>query len=409
MACGRCCRWFKGTIEDFLFEYDTPMMVTIKSKKVGISNFIFQATIALYVIGYSIIYRQGYQSTGNLISSATAKIKGVAFTNATDIPDIGARIWDNVDYVVPPQESNSFFVTTNAIITDNQTQGKCPEAPDVRDSWCKTDDDCGPESPVLYGHGVRTGKCVMSTLKPIRKVCEIYAWCPVENDVLPPRLYKLPLIDATNFTVLIKNNIMFPKYNVKRRNILTKDKKYLRSCQYDPKTDRYCPIFRLGKIVELAGSNITVMGIKGGTIGIRIFWECDLDYGENACKPHYQFMRLDNKHSLLGKGWNFRYGDYYSDGGVKKRTLVKAYGIRFVILVEGQGGKFDIVELLLNLGSGIGLLAIASVISEFIVLHILKERKHYQQKKFLPVEEEEALTASLKDDDEITHYDALKD
>jgi hypothetical protein len=48
------------------------------------------------------------------------------------------------------------------------------------------------------------------------------------------------------------------------RNIIAKDKKYIRTCQYDPKTDIYCPIFRLGKIVELAGSNISKMGVKVG-------------------------------------------------------------------------------------------------------------------------------------------------
>ena len=30
--------------------------------------------------------------------------------------------------------------------------------------------------------GVKTGACVNSTLEPGAKVCEIYAWCPVERD-----------------------------------------------------------------------------------------------------------------------------------------------------------------------------------------------------------------------------------
>ena len=42
------------------------------------------------------------------------------------------------------------------------------------------------------------------------------------------------------------------------------------------------------------------------------------------------------------------------------RHLFKAYGIRFVIKVSGDAGKFSIVPLLLNIGSGIGLLAIVS-------------------------------------------------
>jgi hypothetical protein len=55
-----------------------------------------------------------------------------------------------------------------------------------------------------------------------------------------------------------------------------------------------------------------------------------------------------------------RYGRYYSDNGVDKRDLIKAYGIRFIIKVTGRAGKFSIVPLLLNIGSGIGLLAVVS-------------------------------------------------
>ena len=37
------------------------------------------------------------------------------------------RVWDEADYVIPPAENGAFFVTTNVVITPNQTWGKCPE------------------------------------------------------------------------------------------------------------------------------------------------------------------------------------------------------------------------------------------------------------------------------------------
>ena len=37
------------------------------------------------------------------------------------------RVWDEADYVVPPAENGAFFVTTNVVITPNQTWGHCPE------------------------------------------------------------------------------------------------------------------------------------------------------------------------------------------------------------------------------------------------------------------------------------------
>ena len=36
-------------------------------------------------------------------------------------------MWDEADYVVPPAENGAFFVTTNVVITPNQTWGECPE------------------------------------------------------------------------------------------------------------------------------------------------------------------------------------------------------------------------------------------------------------------------------------------
>ena len=37
------------------------------------------------------------------------------------------RVWDEADYVVPSAENGAFFVTTNVVITPNQTLGQCPE------------------------------------------------------------------------------------------------------------------------------------------------------------------------------------------------------------------------------------------------------------------------------------------
>ena len=37
------------------------------------------------------------------------------------------QVWDEADYVVPPAENGAFFVTTNVLVTSNQTWGSCPE------------------------------------------------------------------------------------------------------------------------------------------------------------------------------------------------------------------------------------------------------------------------------------------
>ena len=42
---------------------------------------------------------------------------------------------------------------TNMIITPDQTQGACPEDPELNDVDCTKDSDCQAMEPVQYGHG----------------------------------------------------------------------------------------------------------------------------------------------------------------------------------------------------------------------------------------------------------------
>lgn len=51
------------------------------------------------------------------------------------------------------QENGAFFVITNMIITPDQSQGACPEDPDLTDVKCYNDSDCEAMEPTHYGHG----------------------------------------------------------------------------------------------------------------------------------------------------------------------------------------------------------------------------------------------------------------
>ena len=47
------------------------------------------------------------------------------------------RVWDVADYVVPPAENGAFFITTNMVLTPNQTQTICPEDRSVENAVCR--------------------------------------------------------------------------------------------------------------------------------------------------------------------------------------------------------------------------------------------------------------------------------
>ena len=77
------------------------------------------------------------------------------------------------------------------------------------------------------------------------------------------------------------------------------------------------------------------------------------------------------------------------------RSLVKAYGLRFIVVVTGTAGKFNFVPLLLSIGSGLGLLSVATIIADFILLNFTPKRKYYKKVKEYDCDENEDFIASI--------------
>ena len=77
----------------------------------------------------------------------------------------------------------------------------------------------------------------------------------------------------------------------------------------------------------------------------------------------------------IAPGWNFRHSQYFLDGS---RTLVKSYGLLFQLDVQGRAGKLSFVPFAVNLGVGLALLSIATVVCDVIVLYCMKDRVVYR-------------------------------
>ncbi|POI33019.1 hypothetical protein CIB84_003229 [Bambusicola thoracicus] len=388
-----------------LFDYKTEKYVIAKNKKVGILYRVVQLSILAYLVGWVFVVKKGYQDTDtSLQSSVITKLKGVAFTNTSEL---GERLWDVADYVIPPQGENVFFVMTNLIVTPNQRQTTCPEvgrtesfgsqtptklgfsllsssalqSVNIPDALCYKDEDCPKGQAVVAGNGVKTGRC-LKYRHSMRGSCEVLAWCPVEKRSKP----KKPLLaSAENFTVFIKNSIRFPKFKFSKMNVLaTNNESYLKTCHYSTEHP-YCPIFLLGNIVRWAGNDFQEMALEGGVIGIQIEWNCDLDKAPSECNPHYSFSRLDNKFAekSVSSGYNFRFAKYYRDAkGIDYRTLFKAYGIRFDVMVNGKAGKFNIIPTIINIGSGLALMGAGAFFCDLVLLYLIKKSNFYRGKKY---------------------------
>ncbi|XP_055336564.1 LOW QUALITY PROTEIN: P2X purinoceptor 4-like [Paramacrobiotus metropolitanus] len=355
----RISKYLRLCLTQFCFIYQTPRVVSLKSKRIGIIYRTLQLALLAYLVGYVFLYKKSYQATDTADFSVVTKVKGMLYRNVNG----SKEVWDNNDFVVPAQESNAFFIATNMVYTRNQSQGICPEDANVgvEGIECSEDFDCEKGKPTPYGNGIKTGKCVQRT-----GTCEISGWCPTEIDDPPSK----PVLSGfETITILVKNHIAFQKFKIKRRNILSHfTQKYLQTCRYDPDDDPKCPIFSVKEIVKYAQEKFEDMAVKGGIIGFHIRWMCDLDRGEEECLPEYSFKRLDDQTDKVAKGWNFRHAYYFYDAkGGNRRDLVKFWGIRFIFIVTGQAGKFSIVPFVMHLGSSLGLFGIVSLVCELVI------------------------------------------
>ncbi|CAF3553970.1 unnamed protein product, partial [Rotaria sp. Silwood2] len=232
-------------------------------------------------------------------------------------------------------------------------------------------------------NGHWTGKCRISESR-----CEMEGWCPVENDLVMPQ----PIMDALNYKILLKNFIEFTRFRVSRTNILN-ESKYFQKCLYHPVNDRFCPIFRVGdllNIVENDDDERHKMLVYGAVLRIKIDWRCNLDLGEDQCKPEYSFGRLDSRwrDEKFSFGFNFRYASHWNIENSSHRILKKAFGLRLIVTVNGDAGRFDLLVLTLNIGSMIGILGLATFICDIVALYFSEQGYIYRRQKFQSVNSE---------------------
>ncbi|XP_004843888.1 P2X purinoceptor 7 isoform X1 [Heterocephalus glaber] len=345
-----------------VFQYETNKVTRIQSVNYGTIKWVLHMIVFSYV-SFALVSDKMYQRKEPVISSVHTKVKGVAEVReevADGTKKAVQRVFDTADYTLPLQ-GNSFFVMTNYLRTEGQEQRLCPQYPTPR-TLCSSDRGCKKGWMDPQSKGIQTGRCVVYS--GTKKTCEVSAWCPIEAMEEAPR--PALLSSAENFTVLIKNNIDFPGHNYTTRNILPG---LNTSCTFHKMKNTQCPIFRLGDIFQDAGDNFSDVAIKGGIMGIEIYWDCNLDGWSHHCRPKYSFRRLDDKtaNESLYPGYNFRYAKYYRENNVEKRTLIKVFGIRFDILVFGTGGKFDIINLIVYIGSTLSYFGLATVFIDFLI------------------------------------------
>uniref|UniRef100_A0A674DYJ4 Purinergic receptor P2X, ligand-gated ion channel, 3b n=1 Tax=Salmo trutta TaxID=8032 RepID=A0A674DYJ4_SALTR len=316
-------------ITDF-FTYETTKSVVVKSWTIGIINRVVQLLIIIYFIGWVFVYEKAYQIRDTAIeSSVMTKVKGFGLYNN--------RVMDVAEYVTPSQVTHEHTSVRVHARTHRHTQDTHTDRRHTHTH--KLWSEIFGFLMLMLAIGLPTGRCVR--FNDTLNTCEIRGWyADDDNDDIGDD------DNNDNLTLTGLLSVVFVCVCLRGNFLPTITPQYIKACNFDHENNPYCPIFRVGDVIRYAHQNFTMLAQKGGVIGIKIGWMCDLDKSEDECNPSYSFTRLDamSEKNSVSPGYNFRYAKYYKmDNGTDYRTLLKAYAIRFDVLVNGNVSVFNAV------------------------------------------------------------------
>ncbi|CAF2447127.1 unnamed protein product [Rotaria sp. Silwood2] len=375
----RCCC---AVLSDTFFTYSTVKVVQVPHTLIAIIYRIIQLIIICYIALYIVWIKKGYQQFQEPRGTSVIKVKGIAKVTDNETTRFvhaeSAFLWDTAEYQIPPLENNALFIATRQVVTYGQTEGQCPSA--LQDGlFCNQSSlvSCLAGQPTPNTFGYFTGACVPSLQNASINVCQISAWCPEE--LSQSTEFLMDSNDVENFTIYLKTLVTFTLFDINLRNVRD-DTNF--TCRYHKVNDPRCPIFRIGDILDSLKTNKSALLREGGLIEIRQDWTCNFDFHRDYCFPKIEFSVLQTGDDKQSPGINYRSAQKYRVNDTDYRTLSKIYGLRFVVAISGKGGQFNIVDLFVAIGSGIGFMVIADILCDAIFMYFHKYRERYREGKF---------------------------
>jgi len=320
-----------------LFYFDTVKLVTVHSAKLGAVHRGIQFAVILYIFIYSIWLQKGYQEYSGVNGDLYSKVKGAAYTNTSG----NFTFYDNNDLIIPPLEANAMFILTSYIKT-YQTRGICEST-----NKCKVDSDCtyGPTS-----NGIILANCSTTGF------CMAQGWCPWEDDNDPSATVTIEGLNTSVWTIFLRSSVNYFLFDVELAE------------PTNPITGQ--DLFVLEDM--LGGGDIYADCLSGCIVNVDIDWTCNLDQGK--CVPVTTF-------TLTPGGYNYRSVQYTFDQ--TGRLLQKLYGVRFLIQISGQGGRFSFFRMIITIGAGAAFFTLATVITDFVLMVIFRsDQSMFSKKKY---------------------------
>lgn len=369
MAVSSVIGWFSQD-SDHLFSYHTRQQVEVRFKLLGFVEKILQGSVGFYILFGVFFLGEGYfeydTSQGALITHVTGSALGVSLVGSQT-----TRYFAADDLSIPNLENGNVFVTTKVDV-EEQVRGVC-EDPHMQ---CEKDDDCSK------GVGAQCTK---------DKVCLEPSWCPVKESK-DMDSYKLP---SEDFRIWIKSAIIF-SFGTEGGD---GGKKKMYSSRFDAPILYPNPgfnTFTVKELLLLCDPPVRYEEISelGAAIEVQFKWNCIIDYIYGCKLGVVRAQRVDSQmdHELTG----FEFTNAVSMG-TGLRQMQRQSGIRFYMRTIGTASKFSMAEVIFKVSTGLALLGFAPVITDFVMLNLLKGKKKFEARKF---EHTKAFNQYLKDESE---------
>jgi len=325
---------------DRLLSYYTRQQVLFLDAKLGAAFYLIQIAIAVYIVGYIFIYKQGYLELEQAKGAAVTHVFGDAVAVSSGHP--GTRYFGIEELTYPGLENGNLFVATRQTI-HRQMRGMC-EDPDMP---CIADTDC-----TALGKG---------TCNTEVGLCLEHSWCSVEKQA---EIYEM---ESDKIQVWVRSFIQYVK--------LAPEKVF--QTDNGPSPDNTFTLRQLLMMCEPIPVNYEEVAELGAVFEVGFRWDCNVK--RDACKPSLNVRRLDTILDPDNIGFGFKYGEYVDES---HRVQNEVRGLRFFFRTTGVGKKVSVAATITTASTSAALLSFAIVIADLLLTKVFANKKKYMARKF---------------------------
>ncbi|CAJ1406848.1 unnamed protein product [Effrenium voratum] len=314
--------------------YHTNRVVRIQDANLGYLYWGIVTLVVLYIqiVVFHIEGRHTFQEPG--LGAVITKFKGKGFT-------ADGKAFDAPDLRYPIIEPSGAFIMTRRVTVKDQKMGTCVDWDSPEHCPCGEHAVCGADN-----------------------YCEVKGWCPSLGDHNidhPPQGAVVEdILGLEEAVLMIVAGIGFPSIG-----------KTFHVAGSSPDSSDLHKHITLPQLLELADPPMKLQDVakSGCIIAVNFFWNCDLSW-RSECEPKLSVKRVDD-----GTGFVQKRAKKKTVAGVETRDAVYMYGLRLIVDSSGIGRQISLVPIVIQLGSCLALVQIASMAADFLMVRMYdKER-----------------------------------